>query len=723
MTYCTFTFKNARYLTYSERQVSSDHLLTQLQRWRTCALKSAVYPDMSSKFGRKSASALRGAMFGSINQSRSRQVLNPAPNKKVVLQPMPPKANAQGTGDPDAQPISDFPSPPVQIVSCRHGQGGDMVQLPQLATAPRGEVPQLAFQKLKQCNRICDFSDPSSDALSKETKNATLDELIDGYSNPRIFARLTRECHQALIEMFATNVFRPPPNVPRAIMISDEVTIEDTAWPHLRRVYILFLKFLECQVDQRILQFQLTPKFIANLFAVLDFPDERERLQARTVIATIFNKVPPQRPLLRIITSNLLMDVPEGLEFNAASHLLELFYLFAEGIHPPLSPPLLAAFDRVLLPLHLPPLCQRYFQPLVKCILLMVGKDARLGNSLLRFLIAHWPLTLDHKSELFINEVTQVLEVSNTECLSENIGELLSCVAIAAESPGMRLADKALTFLLNNRIQNMIVENPEPLLNILFPALFRVARGHWEKSVQLKALNVMNTLMELSPSVFRKVAEEFKQTSLMERARKRQKKSLWDAVTQVAAANDVTLDTATITEELTAFYGVGSGSAVRAMRGKRQSQPLIMAPRQADSKSSLPPLAAGGMSISQTFRGTVPKAIERPIPVPGKEGTSPGAGLMPITAIAEESELPMPFGGATTLPSFGAISEADEAALPETVQEETIQEECPEEEEYYIEEEEEEECKEEEAKKEEETKERGGEEEDTFGETPVQLPA
>ena len=701
---------------------------------------------MSSKLGRKSVGALRGAIIGSAGQNRSRSQQAPVPNKKTVLQPMPPKVNNQS--EDEAQPISDFPSPPVQIVSCRHGQGADMVQLPELATAPRGEVPQLAFQKLKQCNRICDFSDPNADLRSKETKNATLDELIDCYRNPRIFPRLTRECHQALIEMFATNVFRPPPNVPRELLLSDEVTIEDTAWPHLRRVYILFLRFLECQVDPRILQFQLTPKFISNLFAVLDFPDERERLQARTVIATIFNKVPPQRPLLRIITSNLLMDVPEGLELNAASHLLELFYLFAEGIHPPLTPPVLTAFDRVLLPLHLPCLCQRYFEPLVKCILLMVSKDARLGNSLLRFLISHWPLTQDHKSELFINEVTQMLEVTNTDCLNENIRDLLSCIAIAAESLGMNLANKALNFMLNNRIQNIIAGNPEPLLNIIFPALFRVARGHWEKSVQLKALTVMNTLMELNPSVFRKVAEEFKQVSLMERARKRQKKSLWDAVAQTAAKNDVTLDTGSIAQELTAFYGVGSGSTVRAFRGKRQSQPLIVAASKSDmSKSSLPPLIPG-LSTSQTFRGaqipTPPKKPLLPVCHEDDSGMPPRPPLPAMTAISEESEAPVRFPPLIV----DTISEADEAPAPEakgptpileSVEENppSIPEEAEEqiEEEYveeYVEEEEEEEAQEPSPEQAQEAppepaqealpEQAHREEEDTFGETPVQLP-
>ena len=175
--------------------------------------------------------------------------------KQQILQPIAPNVVISSEVD---QPISDFPTPPVQISSCRHAQQGEMIPLPKLSTAPHDEIPQLTLQKLKQCNRICDFSDPSIDSVSKATKIDTLKELIECYSNPKTFQRLPRECHQALIEMFANNVFRPPPNIPRALMISDEVTIEDTAWPHLSLVYNLFLKFLDCQVDPRILQFQIT---------------------------------------------------------------------------------------------------------------------------------------------------------------------------------------------------------------------------------------------------------------------------------------------------------------------------------------------------------------------------------------------------------------------------------------------------------------------------------
>ena len=479
----------------------------------------------------------------------------PTPTKKPLVQPINESSNQI---DPDAnkQPIADFPSPPVQIVSCRHAQPGELIPLPLLSTAPPGEIPQLTFQKIKQCMRICDFSDARSDATSKETKKAALNELIDAYSNPKLIQRLTRDCHSSLIDMFAINVFRPLPNIPRALLYSDEVTFEDSAWSHLSLIYILFLKFLEANIDQRILQFQLTPRFITQLFAVLDFPDERERNQAKAVISAIFNKVPPQRPLLRLITTNLLAGVPEGVSVNATSHLLELFYLFTAGTPPPLSPALVTAFEKIILPLHLLYRLQSYHQQLVRCVLLLVRKDARLCPLLFKFLLSHWPLTLDHKSELFIDECTQVLDETLENDVDDIIEKLLEYVAFAAESSSMTLAEKALGFLQNNRIKVAISHNPEPLMKKLFPSLYRVAKDHWHRNVQLLALQVMNSLMLLDQQAFKKVTADFKATMMAEAIDKSNKKKLWLEIANIAFRKDPRIIPDVVQRDMDAYFGV-----------------------------------------------------------------------------------------------------------------------------------------------------------------------
>lgn len=507
----------------------------------------------------------------------SSSVLN---SKKTLLKPIPPnKPNNSNEADTEKQPISDFPAPPVPIVSFLHGQPGEMIPLPQINTAPHGEIPQLALQKLKQCCRSIDFSDKQTEAASKVTKKATLNELIDCYSNPKMFSRLTRECHQQLIEMFAANVFRPQPNIPRAIIMSDDAVYVDTAWSHLNLVYILFLKFLDCNIDPRILQFKLDPKFISSLFAILDFPDERERTQAKNVIAKIHAKVPPQRKILYQLTLNLLHSVPEGFEMNAASHLLDLFYTFTSSTPPPLPQSLLQAFEKVLLPLHLSERCQRYFQSLVRCNMMLVRKDIRLGNSLIHFLVEHWPLTLDHKSELFIEEISHLLDDSMPKCIDQNIEEVMRCICISAESSCTTLANKALKFMLNNRIQNLIVEMPEKILSIIFPTLFRIAREHWQRNLQLNALNVMNALVELVPIFFTQAAAKFKDDVLAETHRKEQKKKMWEYVAQIAIENDHSIDAEAVNCEFSDFYGEGKTLPKYLLQARLNYQHLSLSGR------------------------------------------------------------------------------------------------------------------------------------------------
>lgn len=470
----------------------------------------------------------------------------------------------------DSDPIVDFPTPPVQVATFRHAQTDMMIPLPRLSGTPAAEIPQLAFQKLKQCHRSCDFSDPSADLQNKILKTSVLHELIDLYSNQKMFPRLSRECHQAVIDMFAKNIFRPIPNLPHAILLFDDAKVQDTGWTHIQLVYELFIKFLDCPIDLRILQYQLTPRFISNLYAILDFPDERERMQMKAVIASIFNKVPPHRGNLRVIAANMLMCVPENLYITAALHLLELFYLFTMNVPSPLTPSHISQFDRVLLPLHLGFRSPRYFGPLIRCTMLMVRKDKQIGNNLMHFLITHWPLTLDHKAELFIKEVTQVLEIGVTECVKAHIADLLQCIAISIESQCTTLAEKALSFVLEDTVQHMLADDAANLFRIVFPALFRAAKSHWQSKIQLQALDAMSVLMALNQDVFAQTAAEFKEQSLAEQERNSAHKLQWAAVVRTAAANYELVDVDGLERKLALFFE--PGMPIAGGRNRREAK-------------------------------------------------------------------------------------------------------------------------------------------------------
>jgi serine/threonine-protein phosphatase 2A regulatory subunit B' len=410
-------------------------------------------------------------------------------------------------------------------------------------------------QKLQQCNRICDFSDPEADKSNKATKSAALIELTTCYSTPRQFAKLTRECHQLVIDVFAVNVFRPLPKIPDVLVDSSENVLEETAWPHLRLVYRLFLQFLDCEIDHRILQYHLAPHFFTSLFALLDFPDARERTQVKNVIARIFEVVHEHRAALRAMTINLLVCVSDTILLASASSLLDLLYIFMVDIPPPISPQMVSSFEHILLPLHLPSRCAVYFESLKRCALMLVRKDVRLGSRLIGFLGAHWPMTLDHKAMLFIAEARQLLDESFDDVEAE-IGNLLEYIAMAAESPCTGLAESALAFLGDNNFQNIFRKNPEPMLKIIFPAIYRIAQGHWQSATQIKGLDVMKVYMELNPAVFKTVATTFKAEVASESQRRMLKRNQWDAIATYASQIDESIGARTH-EDINGFFGTG----------------------------------------------------------------------------------------------------------------------------------------------------------------------
>jgi serine/threonine-protein phosphatase 2A regulatory subunit B' len=292
-----------------------------------------------------------------------------------------------------------------------------------------------------------------------------------------------------------------------------------------------------------------------SLSAILDFPDARERSEVKSAITRIFEIVPAHRVALRSMTLNSLMCVSDTTLLTAASSLLELLYVFTSDIPPPLSPHMVSAFERVILPLHLPSRCVVYFTALSRCTIAMVRKHAPLGATLVRFLGAHWPMTLDAKAQFFISEARQLLDEA-FDTVEDEICDLLQYIAMAAESPCTHLAESALDFLGDNNFQNLLMKKTEDVLRVIFPAVYRIAQGHWQSTTQIKGLDVMKTFMELNPTAFRAVAVSFKSDVVEQGQKRMHKKMQWDAIAEFAGRMDESVGEQTH-EDITSFFGTG----------------------------------------------------------------------------------------------------------------------------------------------------------------------
>jgi hypothetical protein len=191
--------------------------------------------------------------------------------------------------------------------------------------------------------------------------------------------------------------------------------------------------------------------------------------------------------------------------------------------------------------------------------LLFVRKDGKLGGPLIKFLVTHWPLVSDHKSELFIDELIQMLDELIVDSINANIRDILRCIAMAVESPSLRLADKGMTFLQHPQVQEMIRKNH--LVKDLFIPIYRAAQGHWHRVIQVKGLTIMNMLMEVDVDALREATSNLKTEEQDIQKRMEKKKRIWERVARVARSKDIGVDMVSLQHNFDEFFGTGSGNA------------------------------------------------------------------------------------------------------------------------------------------------------------------
>lgn len=73
------------------------------------------------------------------------------------------------------------------------------------------------------------------------------------------------------------------------------------------------------------------------------------------------------------------------------------------------------------------------------------------------------------------------------------------------------MAERALFLWNNDHIQNLIKQNRKVILPIIFPALEKNARRHWNQAVHSLTLNVRKIFYDLDPDLFNKCLQEFEE--------------------------------------------------------------------------------------------------------------------------------------------------------------------------------------------------------------------
>ncbi|KAF2646613.1 protein phosphatase 2A regulatory B subunit [Massarina eburnea CBS 473.64] len=416
----------------------------------------------------------------------------------------------------------------------------ELEKLPGFHEVPPNKREELFMQKLDQCNIIFDFNDQTGDMKSKEIKRLALHELLDYVANNRQV--ITEKMYPRVVDMFAKNLFRPipPPMNPQgeAFDPEEDEPVLEVAWPHIQVVYEFFLRFIESQdFNTNIAKAHIDHSFVLNLLELFDSEDPRERDFLKTTLHRIYGKFLNLRSYIRRSINNVFFQFTYETErFNGIAELLEILGSIINGFALPLKEEHKLFLTRVLIPLHKVKSLSMYHPQLAYCIVQFLEKDAALTEEVVLGLLRYWPKVNSTKEVMFLNEVEDIFEVMDPAEFAKVQEPLFNQLAKSVASPHFQVAERALYFWNNEYFCNLVSDNVEVILPIMFAPLYENSKGHWNRTIHGMVYNAMKLFMEVNPQLFDDCSHDYAESQNNATERQKSRESRWETLEKLAEA-------------------------------------------------------------------------------------------------------------------------------------------------------------------------------------------
>jgi len=404
------------------------------------------------------------------------------------------------------------------------------------------EREDLFIQKIKQCQVLFDFvADPLSDLKWKEVKRAALHEMVEYVTSNRNV--LTEAVYPEIVLMFSVNLFRtlPPSNNPTGAEFDpeeDEPTLE-AAWPHLQLVYEFFLRCLESpDFTPSLVKKYIDQKFVLQLLELFDSEDPRERDLLKTTLHRIYGKFLGLRAFIRKQINNIFYRfVYETERHNGVAELLEILGSIINGFALPLKEEHKKFLLKVLMPLHKVKSLSVYHPQLAYCVVQFLEKDPSLTEQVIINLLRYWPKVHSPKEVMFLNELEEILDVIEPAEFQKVMVPLFNQLAKCVSSPHFQVAERALYYWNNEYIMSLISDNASVILPIMFPALYKNSKSHWNKTIHGLIYNALKLFMEMNQRLFDECTQQYKAEQKKEKEKAKQRIEAWKKLDNLARAN------------------------------------------------------------------------------------------------------------------------------------------------------------------------------------------
>ncbi|KAJ8899763.1 hypothetical protein K2173_019463 [Erythroxylum novogranatense] len=420
--------------------------------------------------------------------------------------------------------------PPMQAVE----------PLPMFRDVPASERQNLFLRKLQICCFQFDFSDTLKSAREKEIKRQTLLELVDFIQSGS--GKISEVCQEEMIRMVAVNIFRCLPPAPHentgqeaADPEEDEPTLEPS-WPHLQLVYELLLRYVvSSDTDAKVAKRYIDHSFVLKLLDLFDTEDPREREFLKTVLHRIYGKFMVHRPFIRKAINNIFYGfIYETQRHSGIGELLEILGSIINGFALPMKEEHKLFLVRALIPLHKPKQVSLYHQQLSYCIVQFVEKDYKLADTVIRGMLKFWPVTNCQKEVLFLGELEEVLEATQSAEFQRCMVLLFRQIARCLTSSHFQVAERALFLWNNEHIVGLIAQNRGVILPIIFEALQKNIETHWNQAVHGLTVNVRKMFVEMDSELFEECERQYAEKEANARELEEQRELTWKKLADVA---------------------------------------------------------------------------------------------------------------------------------------------------------------------------------------------
>lgn len=510
----------------------------------------------------------------------------------------------------------------------RNSQDVELQQLPPLKVDCSSlEQEELFIRKLRQCCVSFDFMDPLSDLKGKEIKRAALNDLSAYITHGR--GVLTENVYPEIIKMISVNLFRtlPPSENPDFDPEEDDPTLE-ASWPHLQLVYEVFLRFLESADFQATFGKKvIDQKFVLQLLELFDSEDPRERDFLKTVLHRIYGKFLGLRAFIRKQINNIFLRfIYETEHFNGVGELLEILGSIINGFALPLKAEHKQFLVKVLLPLHKVKVLSLYHAQLAYCVVQFLEKDASLTEPVVRGLLKFWPKTCSQKEVMFLGEIEEILDVIEPPQFVKIQEPLFRQIAKCVSSPHFQVAERALYFWNNEYAMSLIEDNNAVIMPIMFPALYRISKEHWNQTIVALVYNVLKTFMEMNSKLFDELTASYKAERQKEKRREREREELWKRL------NELEISSRAPNKEQTLLTNQSAGGLIQdatnpSAAGGAQLNPNQLSSPTVTSTSSSSPSSANSTGNNNNNSTVGAGAAAQP---PGSSGA--GSALSAATS-------------------------------------------------------------------------------------------